>query len=82
MTVNQALIVCEILKFHGYGDYSLTTDCGYAGIGQFPNSYDKDNKIINMEGMKAHNSDKWICHDDLIQVCDEIEEALKGAGQL
>lgn len=80
MTVNQALIVCEILKFHGYGDYSITVECGFSGIGEFPNYYDKDDKIINMEGMKASNSDKWICRDDLIQICNEIEEALKGAG--
>lgn len=83
MTVNQAIIVCEVLKQQGYGDYELTADGGFVGLCTYPNGYSKDNKIINMEGGKNIFTQQWEVpelQNDLIQVCDEIEEALKGAG--
>lgn len=30
MTVNEAIKVCNVLAFHGYGDYDLRTECGKA----------------------------------------------------
>jgi hypothetical protein len=83
MTVNQAIIVCEVLKQQGFGDYELTSDGGFVGMCTYPNEYSKENKIINMEGGKKFGLDEWQVpelQNDLIQVCDEIEEALKGAG--
>ena len=74
MTVNEAIKVCNVLAFHGYGDYDLRTECGFAGISCYPNSINNDFKTINMEGslLDVHED-----HGDLQMICDEISEVLK-----
>lgn len=78
MTANEALIVCEILKKHGYGDIEMTVECGYTSTGCYPN-YLLQKGYINMEGGKYNG--KWnVANKTLIPICEEIETALKKAG--
>lgn len=80
MTVNEALIVCEILKNHGYGDYDMRCEDGYNGLRCFPD-YDYDygsGKYINMEGGKNKDG-TWSSGRSFHEICDEIENALKKA---
>lgn len=75
MTVNEALIVCKILKKHGYGDLELTAECGYTSIGSYPDYLHVPKGYINMEGGKFNG--KWnVADKTLIPVCEEIETAL------
>lgn len=79
MTVNQALIVCEVLKRNGYGDYALTTESGYSGLSEYPDYVNHDDKIVNMDGCKYNG--KFDCiSEELLLPCDEIEEELKKEG--
>ena len=78
MTVNQALIVCEVLKRHGYGDYDLTVEFGYSSISEYPDYVDHNNKSVNMEGCKYNG--KFDCIKELLLPCEEIEEELKKEG--
>lgn len=75
MTVNEALIVCGILKKHGYGDIVLTVECGYTSVGCYPDYLHIQHGYINMEGGKFNG--KWnVADKTLIPVCEEIETAL------
>lgn len=75
MTVTEALIVCGILKKHGYGDLELTVECGYTSVGCYPDYLHIQHGYINMEGFK--NNGKWnVADKTLIPVCEEIESAL------
>ncbi len=77
MTVNEAIIVCEILKTHGFGDYSLTVECGFCGLENYPDYYREEEKIINREGYRS-TKDRWCCSKkDLVPICEEIEKALR-----
>ena len=73
MTVNEAIKVCNVFAFHGYGDYNLRTECGFVGLSCYPNSIDKDSKTINMEGSVL---DGYADRGDLQMICDEISEVL------
>lgn len=75
MTVNEAIKVCNVLASHGYGDYDLRTECGFAGISCYPNHINKASKTINMEGSVL---DDYEGHDDLQLICDEISVVLSG----
>ena len=80
MTVNEALIVCKILQSHGFGDYKMTVETGYSTLGTCPDEFDEDKKFINMEAYKTklrNGEEHWVTSSDLVQVCNEIEEALK-----
>lgn len=52
MTVNETLIVCKVLQENGYGDYIMTTECGYDTLCEYTNRIiDRDeHPEINMEG--------------------------------
>lgn len=76
MTVNEAIKVCNVLAFHGYGDYDLRVECGFVGMTCYPNCISNDSKTINMEGCEL---DVYEDRGDLQLICDEIAEALKGA---
>lgn len=75
MTVNEAIKVCNVLASHGYGDYELRTECGFAGMSCYPDHINTDRKTINMEGSMLDD-----CEDlgDLQAICDEISEMLSG----
>lgn len=75
MTVNEAIKVCNILAFHGYGGYDLTTECGFVCMTCYPNRINNDSKTINMEGSEL---DDFEDRGDLQMICDEISEALIG----
>lgn len=75
MTVNEAIKVCNVLAFHGYGDYDLRTECGFAGISCYPDHINNDSKTINMEGSVL---DDYEDCGDLQMICDEISEVLSG----
>ena len=81
MTVNQALIVCEVLKRHGYGDYDLTVESGYGGISEYPDYVDHDKKFVNMEGCK-YNKQFDCVSEELLLPCDEIDEELTNAEKI
>ena len=74
MTVNEALIVCAILKKHGHGDKELTIENGYSGISCYPDF--ADDKRINMEGFISDIDGKWCC-GTFIDLCEEIKSALE-----
>lgn len=79
MTANEALIVCEILKNHGYGDIEMTAECGYTSVGCYPDYLHIPKGYINMEGGKYNG--KWnVANKALILICEEIETALREAG--
>lgn len=79
MTANEALIVCEILKKHGYGDIEMTVECGDTSIGCYPDYLHIPKGYIDMEGSKYNG--KWnVADKTLIPLCEEIETALKKAG--
>jgi hypothetical protein len=75
MTVNEAIKVCNVLAFHGYGDYELRIECGFAGISCYPDKINNDSKTINMEGSVL---DDYEDCGDLQMICDEISEVLSG----
>lgn len=57
MTVNETLIVCKVLQEHGYGDYEMTTECGFNALGKYVNIIHSESRIINMEGNYEKDSD-------------------------
>lgn len=71
MTVNQALIVCEILKRHGYGEYEMTIECGYSSLSCYPDCISDATKSINMEGWRGTSTPQCA------YICKEIMEKLK-----
>jgi hypothetical protein len=75
MTVDEAIKVCNVLAFHGYGDYKLRTECGFVGLSCYPNCIDNDRKTINMEGRELYYDED---RGDLQMICDEISEVLSG----
>ena len=75
MMMNEAIKVCNVLAFHGYGDYNLRTECGFVGMSCYPDHINNDNKTINMEGSEF---DDYEDCGDLQIICDEISEVLSG----
>lgn len=75
MTVNEAIKVCNVLAFHGYGDYDLRTECEFVGMSSYPSSINDDSKTINMEDSEL---DDYEDRGDLQMICDEIGEVLSG----
>lgn len=78
MTVNEAIKVCNVLASHGYGNYDLRTECGFAGISCYPDYINNDSKTINMEGSLLDDEDRG----DLQLICDEISEILNEEDEL
>lgn len=50
MTVNETLIVCKILKENGYGNYEMTTECGFNTLQKYVWTINDDCQEIDMEG--------------------------------
>lgn len=75
MTVNEAIKVCIVLASHGYGDYDLRTECGFASLSCYPDHINNNSRTINMEGSMLDD-----CEDlgDLQTICDEISVVLSG----
>ena len=78
MTVNESLIVCRILKQHGYGDYEMTAEYGYTSMTCYPDFVYEHDKTIDMEGCKDA-SGNWDSARKFHKLCNEIEDALKKA---
>lgn len=74
MTVNEAIKVCNVLASHGYGDYELRTECGFASLSCYPDHINNNSKTINMEGSMLDDGDLG----DLQMICDEISDVLSG----
>lgn len=74
MTVNEALIVCAILKKHGHGDKELTNEAGYCEFSCYPNSVKEHS--INMEGYISSIDGEWVC-GTCKDLCEEIKSALE-----
>lgn len=75
MTVNEAIKVCKVLAFHGYGDYDMRSECGFVGMSCYPNFISDNNKTINMEGSAL---DDYKDQGDIQMICDEISDVLNG----
>lgn len=75
MTVNEAIKVCIVLASHGYGEYDLRTECGFAGMSCYPDHINNNSKTINMEGSMLDDDEVL---GDLQMIHDEISEALSG----
>lgn len=67
MTVDEIIVVCQVLKEHGYGDYVITNKHGHK-LYYYPDTIDEENNEINMEGWETPKSSK---------LCQSIKEALE-----
>ena len=67
MTVDEIIVVCQVLKEHGYGDYVLTNKHGHK-LYYYPDTIDEENYEINMEGWETPKKSK---------LCQSIKEALQ-----
>ena len=68
MTVNITLMVCEVLQENGYGDYEMTSECGFVTLSEYVNAVRSGMGIINMEGNYERDNDLLInqlIHDAL-----------------
>jgi hypothetical protein len=74
MTVNQTLIVCEILKRHGYGEYEMTNEGGYDSLSCYPDCISDATKSINMDGWRGTSTPQCA------YICKEIMEKLGETG--
>lgn len=75
MTVNEAIIVCNILKKHGYGDCHMTVESGWSSLGCYPDEVNSKKKYIDMEGY--YDGKGFGCDKELFPICQEIKEALQ-----
>lgn len=78
MTVNEAIKVCKVLASHGYGDYELRTECGFAGMSCYPDHINNNSKTINLEGSMLDDDEVL---GDLQMIRDEISEVLSGGAE-
>ena len=54
-TIKEIHEACEKLIKIGCGDYGMTVECGYSGIGAIPDYIDHECECVNMEGESWEN---------------------------